>query len=222
MPVLKRQHSRLPPQGRKEARMSDTRTLLALALTAAILPLGCSDGDPVGVERDVPPGAVAASIHAVPDVSGTWNWSNEERLRMPPFVAGLVGIVPEGPNTHARCESLGSMTLSQSGDTFDGNATKSFNSCVTKGGQLFQQPGAVFQIEGRIAGMTMDFSFSTPTVAPCPHHAVISANENGVAVALSGTGHCILPGHPQSESSLAQDPPPGGTSKTISWEAVRP
>lgn len=43
-----------------------------------------------------------------------------------------------------------------------------------------------------------------------------------MAGALSGMGRCMLLGHPQSESPLSMDPPPGGTSKTLSWEAVRP
>lgn len=158
-----------------------------------------------------------------PDVSGAWNWNNVESIRMPTHIAAMVGVNPEGPNTLARCESAGSMTLLQAGSSFEGIAHKTSNSCVTKGGQTFQQPGTVFSIvDGQVRGGQLSFSFESFLVRPCPHRAVIRDVGGGLAVALSGTGRCILPGHPQSESPLAVDPPPGGTSVTLSWEAVRP
>lgn len=207
--------------------MRDARRLLA-ATFGVILLAGCSEsgvtdpGDRVLNDAAAPASAQATAASPV-DVGGAWNWSNEEMLRFPPFVAAMLGIAPEGRNTHARCESAGTMTLVQTGATFQGIATKTFNACETKGGQPFQQPGANFVIaDGRVAGGSVRFSFSSFFVTPCPHHAVISEVESGVAAALSGTGRCILPGHPRSESPVAEDPPPGGTSKTLSWEATRP
>ncbi len=201
--------------------------LITLALGPALV-AGCSDGGVMDAGDRLPDGEAARPsvevMAASPvDVGGVWNWSNEEMLRFPPFVAAMLGIAPEGRNTHARCESAGTMTLVQTGATFQGIATKTFNACETKGGQPFQQPGVNFVIaDGRVTGGSVRFTFSSFFVTPCPHHAVISAVKNGVAAGLSGTGRCILPGHPRSESPVVEDPPPGGTSKTLSWEATRP
>lgn len=166
----------------------------------------------------------ALAFHGTaPDVSGAWNWTSIESIRMPTHVAAMVGVNPEGPNTLARCQSAGSMTLLQTGSSFEGTALKTSNSCVTKGGQTFQQPGTVFSIvDGQVLGQQLRFSFESFLVRPCPHRAVIGDVVGGLAGSLDGTGRCILPGHPQSESPIAADPPPGGTSVTLSWEAVRP
>lgn len=189
----------------------------------------CSDDDLTGVGNGVEANAREVSAGSLVDISGEWNWSNEEVLSFPPFIAALLGVQPEGPeghNTRARCESAGTMTLVQTDDTFNGTATKTFNHCLTKGGQSFNQPGSFLLISGgRITGGSLHFSFTgSVTVTPCPHHVVVSAIDNGVAVELTGTGRCILPDHPQSESPFTQDPQTdkGGLSKTLRWEAVRP
>lgn len=206
--------------------MSWTRKFFALALPAACF-AGCSGGDVAGPGAPLQEaGSVAGSVQAmgwsVADVGGDWTWSNVEVLRMPPFVVAMLGIGPEGPNTHARCESAGTMILVQAGTEFSGSATRTFNACETKGGQPFQQPGVDFAVtDGRISGTSARFSFSSPFVTPCPHRAVISVGQGGVALALSGTGRCVLPGHPKSGSPMSLDPPPGGTSTTTSWSAVR-
>lgn len=203
--------------------MSRIAGFLALGLGAAAL-AGCADADVAG-PGDAASGASSVATSAAPaDVGGTWNWSNLEQLRMPPFIAAMVNIAPEGPNTHARCRSAGVMTLVQTGATFQGTAVRTLNECTTNGGQQFQQPGAVFQVEdGRIRGASLHFSFSSFLVRPCPHQAVVkTASQAGTAMALRGTGHCVLPGHPRSDSPLPFDPPPGGTSTTLRWEAVRP
>lgn len=172
--------------------------------------------------------APAASAQPVPDLDGgDWSWSSVEKIRMPrEFLEGVgagLGIAPEGENTHAICEKSGSMTLVQSGVIFEGVATKESNACETTGGQIFQQPGVTFAIEnGRINGNGAHFSFHSPTVKPCPHQVVITDVANGRATGMSGTGRCFLPGHPQWEGPFDVDPPPGGTSKTLNWEASRP
>jgi hypothetical protein len=210
-----------------ETNMSQSRTLLALALVAALLP-ACSDLNPVGVEPEsAEPQSIAQASRAAPDLSGAWNWRNEETLRMPRWfveaMGPVLGITPEGENTHAHCESSGTMTLAQTGIEFEGTATKTFNACETTGGQTFKQPGVAIQVaDGVIRGRSTHFSFQTATVRPCPHHAVVSEVQDGVVVALTGAGRCVLPGHPQSDSPINLDPPPGGTSTTLSWEASRP
>lgn len=205
--------------------MSPSRTLLALGLTAAFLP-ACTDQSPTGVG----PGSAETQILAqaskaaqpVPDLSGAWNWSNEELIRMPESLVLMLDLTPEGPNTLTRCKAAGTMTLVQTGAEFSGTAMKTFDACQTKGGQSFERPNLPHFIEdGRISGKSAHFSFSAPIVTPCPHHAVISTVQDGVAVALGGTGHCFVPGHPQSESPLDPDRP-DGTSTTLSWEARRP
>lgn len=203
--------------------MSKLRSLVSLVvLSAATVWIGCSDRSPTSPEASVDPAEVVASIGAsVPDVSGAWSWSSVERLKMEPFVAMAVGVVPEGKSTHARCESAGTMTLTQSGATFEGVAEKTSNACLTRGGQPFQQPESAFFVEdGRITGASARFSFASATVRPCPHNAVIAEVSGGVALELSGSGLCFLPNHPRSESPLDL-PPPAGTTTTLSWTAVR-
>lgn len=201
-----------------------SRKLPRLMLAVAFLP-GCSEGGMTGVRYGPsdahPPQVTAASVV---DVSGAWNWNDVSQLTMPVFVAELTGIEAEGPITHAQCEANGTMTLFQTGSSFSGTAMTDFQQCVTRGGQDFSSPDAGLPkavSNGRITGASVHFSFSNFLITPCPHHAVISEVQDGVAVALSGTGRCVLPGHPQSESPVEADPPPGGTSKTLRWEAVR-
>jgi hypothetical protein len=203
--------------------MPQSRTLLALGLTAALLP-ACTDRSPTGVEPESAESEIleaSKAAQSVPDLSGAWNWSNEEVIRMPEFLVLMLGLAPEGPNTLTRCTAAGTMTLVQTGAEFSGTAMKTFDACQTKGGQSFERPDLPHFIEdGRISGKSAHFSFSAPVVTPCPHHAVISAVQDGVAVALDGTGHCFVPGHPLSKSPLAPDRPEG-TSTTLSWEARR-
>jgi hypothetical protein len=114
------------------------------------------------------------------------------------------------------------MTLVQTNERFSGSASRTSNSCRTAGGQTFQQPEAALQVtDGSVRGVSAHFSINSMNVRPCPHRVTIAADRQGVGQSLSGTGHCVLPGHPQSESPLALDPPPGGTSVTLVWEAVR-
>lgn len=202
--------------------MSRFRSLVpVLVLSVATVWSGCSDRSPANPAESVAGSPMASIAGSAPDLSGSWSWSSVERLKMPPFVAMAVGVVPEGENTHARCESAGSLQLTQSGSTFEGTATKMFNSCLTRGGQPFQQPQSEFFLEdGRITGSSARFSFASATVRPCPHNVVVTTASGGVAVALSGTGHCFLPNHPRSESPNDL-PPPAGTTKTLSWVAVR-
>lgn len=197
--------------------------MLALGLATALLP-ACSDLDPTGVDpASAEMQASPTGVQAVADLGGQWEWSSVEALRFPQWFAPILGIIAEGENTHARCQSAGTMTLAQTGATFQGTAIKTFNSCETSGGQVFVQPEINRTVEaGRISGHSIHFSFNSATVRPCPHQAVISELEGGLATALDGGGRCNLPGHPQSESPIAIDPPPGGTATTLSWRAWRP
>jgi hypothetical protein len=196
-----------------------------LSIVSGLLLMGCTSaagpGDQTAAAM-LPTGPSAVQDGSPPNVEGLWTWSNVEVLMFPPDVAQLVGVEPEGRHTHARCKSAGTMTLHQTGAAFSGDAIRTSNACRTNGGQTFQQPGTAFQVsDGRINGSSAQFSFHSPPVLPCPHQAVITGVENGIVHRLTGTGHCVVPGHPQSDSPIELDPPPGGTSKTIAWDAVR-
>ncbi len=198
------------------------RYSLAL-LSAGFLPLGCSD--PTGVEREAPAStAPFASVASTPaDVSGSWSWTRVEQLKMPDFVAISVGVVPEGKNTQARCEAAGTLELTQTGREFEGVALRTSDSCETTGGQAFDRgPTTHFVTGGRIRGRAARFSLESFTVKPCPHNAVILEVSGGVAQELRGTGHCVFPGHPQSESPIVAPPPAGSsTSNTLSLVLLR-
>jgi hypothetical protein len=207
------------------------RVSLPLSVIAMLLVVACTKSPATDELRSLVPTAPTAATAlqsggSPPDLSGAWNWSRVEQLTMPSWLAEFViGIDPEGPITRATCEGSGTMTLTQTGATFTGTATQTTHGCETAGGQQFQSPGAAMPIavaDGRISGRAIRFSFSNPTVSPCPHQATISAIQGDTAVALTGTGRCFVPGHPKSESPILLDPPPGGTSKTLTWQAVRP
>lgn len=192
---------------------------LSILLAGGIL-VGCSADDPVA-----PAGRSDVSLAGpeIVDISGTWNWSNVEKLTAPAFVAGMFGIPVEGPITRFRCRSSGTMTLSQVGNFFGGPVERTAISCVTAGGIVFVPPPAFspsfFDLEdGTIRGKSIGFVFGGSPL-PTPSHGVISNVEDGAATALRATGRTIVPGHPKSP--LPQDPPPAGTSTMIRWEAVR-
>ena len=199
-----------------------------LILCAAVPALaGCSGTSPTDPQPEAGGPEVAsvsssAQAAMVVDLVGSWIWTSEEHLTFPAFVAEvIIGIQPEGPNTTARCSNVGTMTLIQSGASFTGTANRTAHECVTKGGQVFQDPGAFAPIAiegGEIRGRSVRFLFTGQL--DCPHHGSLSNVQNGVATALKGGGRCIIPGHPESGAPL--DPPPLGTSKTLDWQALRP
>jgi hypothetical protein len=87
-----------------------------------------------------------------------------ELLKMPEFVALSVGIVPEGKNTHARCDASGTLEIAQSGSEFEGVAVRTADSCVTNGGQAFDRGPTTHFIEGgKIVGQSARFSLESVT-----------------------------------------------------------
>lgn len=192
-------------------------------LSAGLLIVGCSD--PTGVEHGATASTTTvASVTGSPaDVSGSWSWTRVEKLKMPEFVALSVGVVPEGKNTHARCEAAGTLAIMQSGSEFEGVALRTSDSCETNGGQAFDRgPTTHFVEGGHIVGNSARFSLESFTVKPCPHNVVIAEVAGGVAQELRGTGHCVFPGHPQSTSPIDAPPPAGSSnSNTLSLVLVR-
>jgi hypothetical protein len=218
-------------------------------MVAAVVSTGCTNGTPVSPSAALPSaaGAQASGLtldrqdHAAPtaaaldggpafsqssgapvDVSGTWATAGELLLIVPEWVAELIlGIDPEGPRTHIRCTFSGTLELVQNGDTFTGTEMQDPNQCVTRGGQVFQEPGGpVSYVDGRVRGRSVSFAIDDFPVF-CPQQLVISGVENGVANRMSGTGRCIVPGHPQSPH-LDLPPPPAGVSKVLNSEYWRP
>lgn len=205
---------------------------IALVLTVSILLLGGCTGDSLtSIEEEVAETPALKSVTAKHaqnsaryDVGGSWKWSREEHLTFPAWAAqGIFGILPEGPTTSARCEGSGTMTLVQVGSTFTGLSDNTAHECVTKGGQVFQDPEASTtttiadgELHGRSLRMLLDNE-----IVDCRYHAAIKDVEGNTAVVLEGGGTCIIPGHPQSEAPIALDPPPAGTSKALSFTAVR-
>lgn len=201
--------------------MARSRFSLLLAIVAPLLAACGDQAPPLPLEPEAPP-LVALGADAT-EIGGDWMWSREEILTFPAWVAGAIfGIEPEGPTTTARCQGAGTMSLSQTDDTFDGMMVQTAHECVTSGGQVFQDPAAFAPVavtDGQIRGRSLHFMLDGPLV-DCPYSGVIAGVENGVATALSGRGRCILPGHPASD--VPMDPPPAGTSVTLSWTAERP
>jgi hypothetical protein len=122
----------------------------------------------------------------------------------PPFIAELVGIEPEGSVTHAICHDSGTLSLVQTGSTFQGTATQ-VSSCTTKGGQQIVSPfpPTLEIFNGRIRGKSIHFELG----AGCSFHGTVSIN-GSVAVRMDATGKCEPMVHP-------------AVIKIVSWQATR-
>jgi hypothetical protein len=158
------------------------------------------------------------------DVSGEWAYEGVLLLIVPDWVAVLLGIDPEGPRTHIRCDFSGIMELDQNGGTFTGTDHQDPNECETRGGQVFQDGGGPVDIvDGRIRGRSISFAIDDFPVF-CPQRGTISEVQNGSANRMRLSGRCLVPGHPQSPYSAILDlpPPPAGISTGLgTWEAWR-
>lgn len=161
----------------------------------------------------------SSNAQAPVDISGAWDWHETGRVNLTVEAATMFGVTPEGPRTHITCESGGTLTIVQTGDTFTGFATQS-SLCESNGGQVFVPapfPPALDVVDGRINGRHIEFVFGAGPI-PCPYKASARV-EGGAVAALVGTGRCIVPGHPQSP--LPVPPPPVAPTKTIRWVATR-
>jgi hypothetical protein len=198
--------------------------------TALVFVVGCSVADRAPFEpmasSAAPTGPSAIVTSSVPDVSGSWNWSGSGHLTVPSTeVERLLGILPEGPITHLRCEATGTMELSQTGATFSGLATRNISRCETGDGRVLALPAATFPntlpvVEGLITGRAVHFLLGAVAGLGCPHNGAIQDVVEGAATEFRATGRCIIPGHPQSP--VPRDPPPAGTSHDLSFVAIRP
>jgi hypothetical protein len=194
--------------GRRFARTGIARPLAAVSLVLGVLSAGgCgSDAAVLTAPSESELGTTASSSvqDAAIDLGGTWTWTETVTTIFPPLIAEILGITPEGPVTHATCYDNGTLTLAQSGNTFDGTATQT-STCTTNGGQQYTPPfpPTLDVLDGRIDGSSIDFSFSDG----CPYHGTVSL-EGGIAVQIGGTGKCEIMLHP-------------ALLKTVTWQATR-
>jgi hypothetical protein len=203
--------------------MSGSRKLFGVIMASVWL-AACSDG---GVTDVAPTGSLLGAHGnggASVDLSGEWTWAESETLIIPAWAVELAfpEIEAEGSITRASCESSGTLTLVQTGNTFTGTTVRTDHECVTSGGQIFGGDASAFLpqpiIDGEIRGRSF-VMHRLATVVECIYHGTISGLEAGVATTLSGGGQCIVPGHPRSP--IPVDPPPGGVDIVSSFTATR-
>lgn len=175
--------------------------LSVIALAAAVL-AGCADGSPAG-----PDFAEAKPTYTV---SGTWDWSEITYINATPFAAQVViGVEPEGRVTHLTCPASGTMTVTQTGDTFHGSSTQNPSVCTTRGGQTVTAPfpPTLDLVDGEIRGRSVRFSMDTGDF-PCHYRGSLRVS-GGDTNAWHANGSCDIP-------------PEFGTDEIRDFVAIRP
>lgn len=171
------------------------------------------------------PSSSFAAAGSVPQLAGAWAWTATGRLTVPESQVEIVfGIPAEGPVTHLRCDSSGTLQLSQTGSAFAGLASRTTARCETGGGRVFVPPSTAFPpvlpvADGTIRGRAVQFLLGQVAGLGCPHHGAIVDLDDATAVEFRASGRCIIPGHPQSPVPV--EPPPLGTSHDTSFIAAR-
>ena len=121
------------------------------------------------------------------DLTGSWTWEETVRSAIPPFIAEMIPIIPEGEVTYLSCNGGGQLQLVQTGETVTGTATQA-GVCFTDGGQgPFWPPAFPPQLvvtAGAISGKDLSFSFDN-----CHYTAKIV----GSGDKLMGEGPCPIP-----------------------------
>jgi hypothetical protein len=121
------------------------------------------------------------------DLTGSWTWEETVRSAIPPFIAEMIPIVPEGEITYLSCTGGGQLQLVQTGETVTGTATQA-GACFTDGGQgPFWPPSFPPQLvvtAGTVSGKDLSFRFNN-----CHYTAKIV----GSGDKLMGEGECDLP-----------------------------
>jgi hypothetical protein len=184
----------------------------SLAIVAAVV---ACDNPPTDLPHSAAPDAPAQAALVAADLSGSWTFERQLMITAPPWVAQAVfGVEPEGPITRISCDGTGVLLLEQDGTSFWGSAAMTGGTCSTAGGQQYamQQPDIQI-VDGSLRGRSARFTWLEDGFLGCPYHVVVSGD------VMTGTGRCVVPGHPQSPVPL--DPPPSGTSKTVSFRATR-
>jgi hypothetical protein len=140
------------------------------------------------------------------DISGDWLWSESNIITVPGYVSGFIGIEEEGPTLHLLCEVTGTLDVTQSGNSFTGEATQT-GECFSQGGQgpVFPFPPTLHP-EGSLGpGRSFFIDFGD-----CEYNGHLSVDpETGEVIAISATGNCAEVFSPAS-------------FKAVGWSAIRP
>jgi hypothetical protein len=140
------------------------------------------------------------------DISGDWLWSESNIIMIPGHVSELIGIEQEGPTLHLKCSVAGTLAVTQTGNTFTGEATQS-GECFTQGGQgpIFPFPPTLHALGEIGPGHSFFIDFGD-----CEYNGHLSVNPStGEVTAISATGNCAEVFSPAS-------------FKAVGWSAVRP
>ena len=147
------------------------------------------------------------------DLSGPWLWEEDILVVLPgEVVMDVFGVAEsEGPVMILRCQTWGDMTLTQSGNSFDGLATQS-SSCTTRGGQPAMHPPFPpgFGVSGSIYGRFVSFSADVGDGIDCSYHGIVRVRF-GQTEAVNATGGCDVPA-----------PFEPNVSRSISFDMYRP
>lgn len=172
-----------------------TLSLLLLALT------GCSGDDLTG-DKSLPTGAESlnlspAGLKTIPDVSGTWTWTESQQLVVSAELGILWGLLdyPDDP-IRLDCTSGGELELEQDGATITGVGSQE-SSCYTPDGAPtptvpFPQGDEALGIEGHITGRAVHFEALVGDGFYCPYNGSLRVS-GGVATKIRASGRCETP-----------------------------
>jgi len=194
----------------------NTNLCLAITLSLLLLALtGCSDNDLIGADSphtgadsphtgaDSPhTGAeslnlLPASLKTIPDVSGTWTWTESQQLVVSAEIGFLWGLDEyPGDPIHLDCTSGGELELEQVGATITGVGSQE-SSCHTPDGVPtptvpFPQGDEALGIEGHIAGRAVHFEALVGDGFYCPYRGSLRVS-GGVATKIRASGRCEIP-----------------------------
>lgn len=120
------------------------------------------------------------------DISGDWQWSEQNILTVPGYGAAFLGLQEEGPTLHFECVSGGTMNIEQDGNTFTATVAQS-GECFTQRGQgPFYPFPSTLDISGSVNERSIFIDFGD-----CEYrgHLVIAPNSSTVR-AIAATGNC--------------------------------
>jgi hypothetical protein len=137
----------------------------------------------------------------MPDIDGTWTYSEETRMTLPGELLLEVGGEWEGPVLHLTCLSAdGLLEIDQAGTSFTGTLEYQTGTCRTKGGQAVPPPWPLpyrAVLSGRITGTALQIEQWDDPPGPgpdgvrCPKHGTITVS-GGVATTVTTRGRCDL------------------------------
>lgn len=180
----------------------NTNPFLAVTLSLLLLALtGCAGDDLTGAKSlhtgTETPNLSPASFKNIPDVSGTWTWTESQQLVVSAEIGFLWGLddYPEDP-IHLDCTSGGELELEQNGATITGVGSQE-SSCHTPNGVStptvpFPQGDDALGIEGHITGRAIHFEALVGDGFYCPYKGSLRVS-GGVPTEIRASGRCEIP-----------------------------